>query len=117
LDIADLQADFDIDVPFNADDCVHRTGRTCRAGASGLAVTLVTSDDARNIGDIERLIKAKIELQPFQLEDDRPRRRRAPDDEAGRSPAALRRERSPERADEASPAAARPLMPCRAGRF
>jgi ATP-dependent RNA helicase RhlE len=47
LDIADLPAVFNFDVPFNAEDYVHRIGRTGRAGASGLAVTLVTRDDMR----------------------------------------------------------------------
>jgi len=75
LDIADLPAVFNFDVPFNAEDYVHRIGRTGRAGASGLAVTLVTRDDSRLIGDIEKLIKKKIELEPFELEDDRPLRR------------------------------------------
>ena len=74
LDIADLPAVFNFDVPFNAEDYVHRIGRTGRAGASGLAVTLVDRDDARLVGDIERLIKKKIELEPFELVDDRPRR-------------------------------------------
>jgi ATP-dependent RNA helicase RhlE len=76
LDIADLPAVFNFDVPFNAEDYVHRIGRTGRAGASGLAVTLVTRDDARLVSDIEHLIKKKIELEPFELEDDRPRRPR-----------------------------------------
>jgi ATP-dependent RNA helicase RhlE len=59
----------------------------------------VTRDDARNIGDIEKLIKTKIELEPFELEDDRPRRRRAPDDDGGRPAEARPRERAPERAE------------------
>jgi superfamily II DNA/RNA helicase len=84
LDIADLPAVFNFDVPFNAEDYVHRIGRTGRAGASGLAVTLVTRDDARNIGDIEKLIKTKIELEPFELDDDRPRRRRPADEDRPR---------------------------------
>ena len=90
LDIVDLPAVFNFDVPFNAEDYVHRIGRTGRAGASGLAVTLVTRDDARNVGDIERLIKKKIELEPFELEDLRPRRRRpaSEDDEARPAPTA-----------------------------
>jgi superfamily II DNA/RNA helicase len=75
LDIADLPAVFNFDVPFHAEDYVHRIGRTGRAGASGLAVTLVTRDDSRQIGEIERLIKRKIELEPFEFEDSRPRRR------------------------------------------
>ena len=75
LDIADLPAVFNFDVPFNAEDYVHRIGRTGRAGASGLAVTLVTRDDTRQIGEIERLIKKKIEVEAFDLDDQRPRRR------------------------------------------
>ncbi|MFY9510924.1 MAG: DEAD/DEAH box helicase, partial [Rubrivivax sp.] len=74
LDIADLPAVFNFDVPFNAEDYVHRIGRTGRAGASGLAVTLVTRDDSRLVSDIEKLIKKTIEIEPFELEDDRPRR-------------------------------------------
>ncbi|MDE2082618.1 MAG: DEAD/DEAH box helicase [Burkholderiales bacterium] len=87
LDIADLPAVFNFDVPFNAEDYVHRIGRTGRAGASGLAVTLVTRDDARLVADIEQLIKKKIEIEPFDLEDDRPVRRppRQRDDEADRA--------------------------------
>jgi superfamily II DNA/RNA helicase len=74
LDIADLPAVFNFDVPFNAEDYVHRIGRTGRAGASGLAVTLVDREDMRLVGDIERLIKKKIDIEPFELVDDRPRR-------------------------------------------
>jgi ATP-dependent RNA helicase RhlE len=74
LDIVDLPAVFNFDVPFNAEDYVHRIGRTGRAGASGLAVTLVSRDDARLIGDIEKLLHKKIELEPLELEEDRPRR-------------------------------------------
>jgi ATP-dependent RNA helicase RhlE len=74
LDIADLPAVFNFDVPFNAEDYVHRIGRTGRAGASGLAVTLVARDDARLVSDIEKLIKKKLDIEPFELEDERPRR-------------------------------------------
>ncbi len=74
LDIADLPAVFNFDVPFNAEDYVHRIGRTGRAGASGLAITLVAREDSRLIGDIEKLIKKKIELEPLELDDERPRR-------------------------------------------
>ena len=83
LDIADLPAVFNFDVPFNAEDYIHRIGRTGRAGASGIAVTLVTKSDARNIADIEKLIKRKIELEPIEVEEDRPARRprRERDDE------------------------------------
>ena len=79
LDIADLPAVFNFDVPFNAEDYVHRIGRTGRAGASGIAVTLVTRSDARLIGDIEKLLKRTIELQPMELEEpSRPERSERP---------------------------------------
>src|ERR1019366_3877430 len=74
LDIVDLPAVFNFDVPFNAEDYVHRIGRTGRAGASGLAVTLVTRDDALNISDIEKLINKKIEIEPLELDDEGPPR-------------------------------------------
>ncbi|MFT3664765.1 DEAD/DEAH box helicase [Piscinibacter sp.] len=75
LDIADLPAVFNFDVPFNAEDYVHRIGRTGRAGASGLAFTLVAREDMRNVGDIEKLIKKKIEIEPLELDDAAPPRR------------------------------------------
>ena len=116
LDIADLPAVFNFDVPFNAEDYVHRIGRTGRAGASGLAVTLVTRDDTRQIGEIERLIGRRIEIEPLDLDDDRPRRPRYRDDEdddradrsrrEGAGPAAARDARPPSRHRDAPPARA-----------
>ena len=84
LDIADLPAVFNFDVPFHAEDYVHRIGRTGRAGASGLAVTLVARDDMRLVAEIEKLLKRKIEIEPFELEDDRPRRSSRRDDHFAR---------------------------------
>src|SRR5690349_20189141 len=72
LDIADLPAVFNFDVPFNAEDYVHRIGRTGRAGASGLAVTLVTREDARLMADLEKLLKKKVELEPLELDETPP---------------------------------------------
>ena len=75
LDIKDVPAVFNFDVPFNAEDYVHRIGRTGRAGASGLAVTLVSGSDARLIADIEKLLKSKIEVEALEYDEDRPRGR------------------------------------------
>ena len=106
LDIVDLPGVFNFDVPFNAEDYVHRIGRTGRAGASGLAVTLVTRDDARLVSDIEKLIKKKIELEPFELEDDRPRRLRPrADDDRERQEPPQERVPTPARSFERRPAA------------
>ncbi|AWI54644.1 ATP-dependent RNA helicase [Aquabacterium olei] len=68
IDIAALPAVFNYDIPFNAEDYVHRIGRTGRAGASGLAVSLVTGADARLMADIEKLIKKKPDVEAFELE-------------------------------------------------
>ena len=73
LDIKDVPAVFNFDVPFNAEDYVHRIGRTGRAGASGLAVSFVASSDQRLVTDIEKLIKTKIEIEPLEFDEDKPR--------------------------------------------
>ena len=75
LDIKDVPAVFNFDVPFNAEDYVHRIGRTGRAGASGLAITFVSGSDQRLVSDIEKLIKKKIELEAVEFEEERPRGR------------------------------------------
>ena len=73
LDIKDVPAVFNFDVPFNAEDYVHRIGRTGRAGASGLAVSFVSGkNDARLVADIEKLIKSKIELEAIEFDEDSP---------------------------------------------
>ncbi len=95
LDIADLPAVFNYDIPFNAEDYVHRIGRTGRAGASGLAVSLVTKDDSRLVAEIEKLIKNKLDIEPLDLEAERRPRRRWQDDDglpqlAGAAPAPSR---------------------------
>ncbi|MDE2604784.1 MAG: DEAD/DEAH box helicase [Burkholderiales bacterium] len=75
LDIKDVPAVFNFDVPFNPEDYVHRIGRTGRAGASGLAVTLVSPGDHRLMADLEKLLKRKVEIEPVEFEDERPRGR------------------------------------------
>ena len=75
LDIKDVPAVFNFDIPYNAEDYVHRIGRTGRAGASGLALSFVSGNDNRLVVDIEKLIKKKIELEAIEFEEDRPRER------------------------------------------
>jgi superfamily II DNA/RNA helicase len=60
LDIKGVSHVFNFDVPWQPDDYVHRIGRTGRAGATGIAITLATSADAEAIGAIEKLIGGPI---------------------------------------------------------
>ncbi|MFT3975981.1 MAG: DEAD/DEAH box helicase [Sphingomonas bacterium] len=61
LDIKGVSHVFNFDAPWHPDDYVHRIGRTGRAGAKGVAYTLVTSEDAEAIDNIQKLIGQKIE--------------------------------------------------------
>jgi superfamily II DNA/RNA helicase len=68
LDISDLPCVINYDLPYNAEDYVHRIGRTGRAGASGDALSVYCDKDERLLVDIEKLIKQTItrgELQGF----------------------------------------------------
>jgi superfamily II DNA/RNA helicase len=67
LDIVELPAVINYDVPFAPEDYVHRIGRTARAGASGLAITIATGSEDRAVAGIERLIKGTIEVKPIEL--------------------------------------------------
>jgi superfamily II DNA/RNA helicase len=60
IDIRGLSHVFNFDVPFHAEDYVHRIGRTGRAGQSGRAITLVTNDDGKFVDAIQHLIKKQI---------------------------------------------------------
>ncbi len=61
LDIPKVSHVFNFDVPSNAEDYVHRIGRTGRAGRSGEAVMLVTRLDSKLMAAIEKLIGGKIQ--------------------------------------------------------
>lgn len=57
LDIKELPCVINYDVPYSAEDYVHRIGRTGRAGSKGVATMLATPGDARLIEAIEKLTK------------------------------------------------------------
>ena len=61
IDIDQLPLVVNFDLPQVAEDYVHRIGRTGRAGSSGQAISLVCADEFRQLQDIERLIKRRIE--------------------------------------------------------
>jgi superfamily II DNA/RNA helicase len=60
LDITDLPCVINYDLPYNAEDYVHRIGRTGRAGATGDALSVYSEKDERLLVDIEKLIKQTI---------------------------------------------------------
>lgn len=60
IDVQGIGLVLNYDVPENAEDYVHRIGRTARAGASGIAITLVSPEQHRDVRDIEKLIQSEI---------------------------------------------------------
>ncbi|HAS50022.1 MAG TPA: ATP-dependent RNA helicase, partial [Gammaproteobacteria bacterium] len=60
IDIEQLARVVNFDLPHVPEDYVHRIGRTGRAGATGLAISLVSGDEGKQLRDIERLIKFSI---------------------------------------------------------
>jgi superfamily II DNA/RNA helicase len=82
LDVSDVGHVFNYDVPVNAEDYVHRIGRTGRAGRSGRAFTLASPDDIKLVAAIEKLIGGainRIELKSVSnltLDMDAPKPRR-----------------------------------------
>ena len=60
LDISGVSHVFNFDVPSNAEDYVHRIGRTGRAGRSGRAFTVAVPEDGKYVTAIERLIGVPI---------------------------------------------------------
>ena len=62
LDIPLLPLVINYDLPMVAEDYVHRIGRTGRAGASGEAISLVSPDEGALLRQIQRLLKAELEM-------------------------------------------------------
>ncbi len=60
IDVSDVEAVFNFDVPEDIEYYVHRIGRTGRAGKTGRSFTLVVGREAYKIRDIERICHTKI---------------------------------------------------------
>ena len=65
IDVDDVEAVFNYDVPQDDEYYVHRIGRTGRAGREGRAFTLVVGRDIYKLRDIMRYCKTKIKVQPI----------------------------------------------------
>ena len=55
------------DLPEDAEDYVHRIGRTGRAGATGIAISFVSEDDAFDLPAIEELLGERVHTQPPEV--------------------------------------------------
>ena len=60
IDVTGIELVINFDLPEQAEDYVHRIGRTGRAERSGHAISLATPDQRRDVRDIERLIKKQL---------------------------------------------------------
>jgi len=75
LDIDQLPMVINHDLPMVAEDYVHRIGRTGRAGAEGLAISLVSHEEEGQLRDIRRLLKQDIAIEAVAgFEPERPLR-------------------------------------------
>jgi len=69
IDISELPMVINFDLPHVPEDYVHRIGRTGRAGTTGNAISLVCADEAKQLRDIERVIKKpleRVEIEGFE---------------------------------------------------
>lgn len=65
IDIDDILMVINYDVPHDAEDYVHRIGRTARAQRDGVAITFVADNDMRYFSDIERFLEKDITKNPL----------------------------------------------------
>ena len=65
IDIDDIRMVINYDVPHDAEDYVHRIGRTARADRDGVAITLVNPDDIRSFQQIEHFLEKEVIKTPL----------------------------------------------------
>jgi len=65
IDIKEINLVINYSIPSNAEDYVHRVGRTARSDSKGMAITLVEPRDMKNMNDIEELIGYQIKRMPL----------------------------------------------------
>ena len=68
IDVSDIELVVNYDLPEQAEDYVHRIGRTSRAGKAGKAVSLVTADQYYKVKMIERLIRMPIAVSKLPVD-------------------------------------------------
>ena len=65
IDIDDIRMVINYDVPHDAEDYVHRIGRTARAERDGVAITLINPEDISRFQQIERFLEKEVEKTPL----------------------------------------------------
>jgi ATP-dependent RNA helicase RhlE len=65
LDIPSVSHVFNFDVPIQAEDYVHRIGRTGRAGRDGTAIMICSKKDRKNFSNVEELLQKEIPRTNF----------------------------------------------------
>ncbi len=65
IDIKEINLIINFDVPHDAEDYVHRVGRTARADATGVALTLVNEKEMGKFHEIEKLIEREVIKLPL----------------------------------------------------
>ena len=65
IDIDDIRIVINFDVPHDAEDYVHRIGRTARADRDGQAITFVNERDVQRFRQIERFLGKDVEKLPL----------------------------------------------------
>ncbi len=68
IDIKDINLVINFDVPGDAEDYVHRVGRTARANTTGIALTFINEDDMYKFQQIEALIENEVYKVPLPEE-------------------------------------------------
>ncbi len=109
LDVKGVSHVVNFDVPWQPDDYIHRIGRTGRAGAKGIAITLATREDGEAVAAIEKLTGIKLPRTESSKSEaapaEEPRREEKP--AKGRRPAKAKEEPKPAPKPEAEPVVAR----------
>ncbi len=68
IDVEGIDLVINFDVPNDAEDYVHRVGRTARAESTGVALTFITDKDQRDFAQIEKLIETEVYKIPLPEE-------------------------------------------------
>ena len=68
LDIPSVSHVFNFDVPIQAEDYIHRIGRTGRAGRDGTAIMICSKRDQKNLSNVETLLQKEIPRTHFSFE-------------------------------------------------